>query len=64
MDAGCVVTLNSDDPPFFATTIGREYDHAARIYKLTEEDLKNITRNAIRAGFCDDALKEQLLAKV
>ena len=64
MDAGCVVTLNSDDPPFFATSIGHEYNQAARTYGLTEEELKNITRNAIRAGFCDDELKEELLAKI
>ncbi|MCF8469131.1 MAG: adenosine deaminase [Sneathiella sp.] len=64
MDAGCVVTLNSDDPPFFATSIGQEYDCAARIYGLTEEELKNITRNALHSGFCDDALKEELLAKI
>ncbi|MEX0583178.1 MAG: adenosine deaminase, partial [Sneathiella sp.] len=41
LDAGCVVTLNSDDPPFFGTSIGHEYDQAARTYGLTENDLKN-----------------------
>lgn len=64
MDAGCVVTLNSDDPPFFATSIGHEYDEAARNYHLSETDLENITRNAILAAFCDEALKEELLAKI
>lgn len=64
MDAGCVVTLNSDDPPFFATSIGHEYDEAAQSYHLSESDLNQITRNAILAAFCDEALKEELLAKI
>ena len=64
MEAGCIVTLNSDDPPFFATSIGHEYDEAARHYRLAEADLKQITRNAIQAAFCDEALKEELLAKI
>ncbi len=64
MDAGCIVTLNSDDPPFFATSIGHEYEKAARNYYLSDKDLENITRNAIFASFCDDALKEELLAKI
>jgi adenosine deaminase len=58
------VTLNSDDPPFFATSIGHEYDEAAQSYHLSESNLNQITRNAILAAFCDEALKEELLAKI
>ena len=64
LEAGCIVTLNSDDPPFFATSIGHEYNEAAHIYGLSEKDLKDITRNAINASFCDDALKEFLHSKI
>jgi len=28
IEAGVRVTLNSDDPPFFHTTLGEEYDKA------------------------------------
>ncbi|WP_373085160.1 adenosine deaminase [Sneathiella sp.] len=64
MEAGCIVTLNSDDPPFFATSIGHEYDEAARAYSLTEMDLENITRNAVRTAFCSEELKEKLLSEI
>ncbi|PHQ68994.1 MAG: adenosine deaminase [Sneathiella sp.] len=64
MDAGCLVTLNSDDPPFFATSVGHEYAEAARCYSLNDADLMWITSNAIGAGFCNDALKEALLARL
>ncbi|MCG8491493.1 MAG: adenosine deaminase [Sneathiellales bacterium] len=60
-EAGCFVTLNSDDPPFFSTSIGREYERVANAYGYSETDLENITRNSIKAAFCDDALKDRLL---
>ncbi|WP_340150368.1 adenosine deaminase [uncultured Sneathiella sp.] len=64
MDAGCVVTLNSDDPPYFATSIGREYEQAVKNYGLSETALKNITRNAISSAFCDEELKARLLSRI
>jgi len=64
-DAGVRITLNSDDPPFFATTLGHEYDVIAKThFDLTDNDLLHITRNAISASFAEDALKEKLLAKL
>jgi len=64
MEAGCIVTLNSDDPPFFGTSIGLEYDEATRHYGLDDRDLEGITANAIRASFCDEDLKERLLSEI
>ena len=64
MDAGRVVTLNSDDPPYFATSIGREYEQAVKNYGLSETALKNITRNAISSAFCDEELKARLLSRI
>ncbi|MAZ01991.1 MAG: adenosine deaminase [Sneathiella sp.] len=64
MDAGCLVTLNSDDPPYFATSVGQEYEQAAKIYGLSETDLKNITRNALSSAFCDEELKARLLSRI
>jgi adenosine deaminase len=64
MKAGCIVTLSSDDPPFFATSVGYEYEQAAKNYDLGTKDLEDITRNAVRSAFCDDDLKEKLLASI
>ncbi|WP_169570183.1 adenosine deaminase [Sneathiella limimaris] len=63
-EAGCLITLSSDDPPFFATSVGREYDRTAAAFNWTEEDLKQITRNAIQSAFCDEELKEKLLTQI
>ena len=59
-DAGVRVTLNSDDPPYFATTVGREYDRAAQEMQLSEETLREITEAAIDAAFVDDDTKRTL----
>lgn len=51
--AGCRVTLNSDDPPFFGTSIGREYAAAAKHFGLSEAALLRITETAVDAAFVD-----------
>src|SRR4029077_11692092 len=57
IQAGVRVTLNSDDPPFFHTTLGTEYDQAG----LGDEALRRITRTAIEASFADSTTKARLL---
>jgi adenosine deaminase len=64
MAAGCKVTLNSDDPPFFNTTIGYEYAEATRQFALSDQDLRAITRNAIEAAFADAETKVRLLDRI
>jgi adenosine deaminase len=58
--AGVRVTLGSDDPPFFHTTLGTEYDESG----LGESVLRTITRTAIEASYADDATKAKLLKGV
>jgi adenosine deaminase len=62
--AGCRVTLNSDDPPYFATSIGREYATASKDFNLTEEDLRAVTRTALEAAFIDEPTQADLLARL
>lgn len=62
--AGCKVTLNSDDPPYFWTSLKREYEVAAEHFGLDETALRAVTRTAIEAAYVDEATREALLAKV
>ena len=55
--AGVRVTLASDDPPFFHTSLGEEYGKAG----LDEQQLRQITRTAIETSFADQATKHRLL---
>ncbi|WP_035127591.1 adenosine deaminase [Conexibacter woesei] len=53
MAAGVPVTLGSDDPPYFGTTIGREYELAHERLGCSLEDLGTITETALNAAFSD-----------
>jgi adenosine deaminase len=61
-DAGVRLTLGSDDPPYFGATIDGEYRACAERMGFSEDDLRTITRTAIDAAFCEDALKADLRA--
>jgi adenosine deaminase len=63
-DAGIKVTLGSDDPPFFGTTIGQEYARASRDFGLTDQDLVEISNTAINAAFVDEDTKNILRARL
>jgi adenosine deaminase len=63
-DAGCKVTLNSDDPPYFWTTLKHEYDIAAEHFGMNDKELTAVTRTAIEAAFVDKKTKAQLLARL
>lgn len=51
--AGVPVTLGSDDPPYFGTTIGREYELAHERLGCDLDDLRAITETALNAAFSD-----------
>lgn len=60
-DYGLKVTLGSDDPSFFSTSIGREYEIARDSFGFTEKELLRVTRNAIEEAFLDDRTRAALL---
>ncbi len=64
MAAGITVTLNSDDPPYFNTSIGREYDLAAEHFGFDPDTLVGLTRNALNAAFVDEKTRQSLLARL
>lgn len=62
--AGVRVTLNSDDPPFFHTSLAREYEVAATEMGFSGAELLAMTRTAIEAAFVDAPTREKLLARL
>jgi len=63
-DAGVVVTINSDDPPMFGTTLNREYDIAAGLLDLDEAGLAELARTAVRVSFAPDDVKARIVAEI
>lgn len=63
-DAGVRVTLGSDDPPYFGATVAGEYHVCAERMGFSEDELREITRTAIDAAFCDKDLRAALRARL
>lgn len=61
-EAGCRVTLNSDDPPFFHTSLKQEYEIASQVMAFSDDEINAMTRTAIEAAFVDEPTRARLLA--
>ncbi len=61
---GVPVTVSTDDPPFFHTTMAREYTRLAHDLGWDEATLREITRTAAQAAFCDPATRDTILKKL
>jgi len=64
VEAGVVVTINSDDPPMFGTTLNREYEIAADLLGLDESGLAGLARAAVDASFAPDDVKARIRAEI
>ena len=63
-DAGVKVTVSTDDPPFFHSTMTAEYKMLNKTFDWDETDFKALNDTAIEAAFCDEdtraAIKKRL----
>jgi adenosine deaminase len=63
VDAGCTVSLNTDDPVLFDTTLGLEYLHAMRDCGLDLAFVRRQVLDALQSSYLDDADKQRLAAE-
>jgi adenosine deaminase len=61
-ERGVKVTVSTDDPPFFNTTMTKEFNALAETFGWDEETLRALNTTALDAAFCDAATKE-IIAK-
>jgi adenosine deaminase len=62
--AGCVVTLNTDDPPLFHTSLNEEYLRAVIECGLTLAELDEVALNAARASYLPEDEKKALVVRM
>ncbi|MDO9380089.1 MAG: adenosine deaminase [Nocardioidaceae bacterium] len=63
-DAGVVVTLGSDDPGMFDTTLQREYEIAHDVFGLDREALVDLAEASVDASFAPDDVRWALSAEI
>lgn len=63
-DAGVIVTINSDDPPMFGTTLNREYAIAADLLDLDEQGLRDLATTAIDVSFAPEEVKARVREEI
>jgi adenosine deaminase len=62
-EAGVRVCLNSDDPPFFHTSLAREYEIASQRMGFADAEINAMTRTALEAAFVDEDARARLLQR-
>lgn len=58
---GVKVTISTDDPPFFHTTMAREYDRLAEALDWDTGQFMRIARQSLDAAFCDADTKARIV---
>ncbi len=64
VEAGVTVTINSDDPPMFDTTLNQEYEVARQLLDLDDAGVADLARAAVRASFAEESVKAAILAEI
>ncbi|AWX93815.1 adenosine deaminase [Paracoccus mutanolyticus] len=59
-DASVRVTVSTDDPPFFQTSLSREYDRLAETFGWGESEFRQMNLWAVEAAFCDEDTRTRL----
>ena len=62
-DAGALVTLNSDDPPMFNTSLNQEYQVLIDEFGFQAEEVERISLNGVRASLLPDDRKSTMEAE-
>jgi adenosine deaminase len=62
-DAGVLVTVNSDDPPLFNTSLNAEYEHLVTDFGFTAAELEEVSLNGLRASLLPSNEKARLQAE-
>ncbi len=63
-DAGVKVTVSTDDPPFFHTTMTAEYEMLNKTFCCDADDFKAMNETALAAAFCDEETRTRVAKRL
>ncbi|HET7873350.1 MAG TPA: adenosine deaminase [Terriglobales bacterium] len=63
-EEGLMITLNTDDPSMFQTSLGKEYELAQQEFGFTDDQLRELARNSIEASFLPVEKKLRFLQQI
>ncbi|GAA0920142.1 adenosine deaminase [Nonomuraea longicatena] len=64
LEEGLFLTLNTDDPPMFATSLNEEYRVVARTFGLGVPELAQLARNGVQASSMAADRKSAVIAEI
>ncbi|TMM11602.1 MAG: adenosine deaminase [Actinobacteria bacterium] len=64
LDRGLLVTINSDDPPYFGGYVEENFRGVVETFGLGVGDVAQLARNSFVASFLDDSAKARHLATI
>jgi adenosine deaminase len=64
LDAGLVVSINSDDPAYFGGYVGDNYAAVEEELRLSRHDLAEVARQSFRSSFLPDDRITELIAEI
>ncbi|MBX3095339.1 MAG: adenosine deaminase [Fimbriimonadaceae bacterium] len=62
VEEGLCVTINSDDPPMFETTLSDEFSRCAEAFSWKESRVRSVARNSVERALVSDARRTTLLS--
>ena len=63
-DAGILITIGSDDPVFFKTTVNEEYYNLYSKLNFTISEIEDLICNSFNASFLDKKEKDSYVKEV
>ncbi|MBC8467656.1 MAG: adenosine deaminase, partial [Candidatus Marinimicrobia bacterium] len=64
MDAGLMVTINSDDPAYFGGYMNENYIGVANALDLSKKQIIELAKNSFKSSFLPDDEKEKMIMQV
>lgn len=63
-EEGMMITINSDDPAMFSTSLEQEYRLCQDVFELSDEHIRELARNSFEASFLSAEQKVRFLRMV